>query len=236
MPAPPESPPLDFERRKAHLLAEVARSHPPSRPPLRALHRPLVLVGALVLALSGAAFAVGARLDDLDAFFDYFGGDAEDRAVVARGDEWAFATWMSTEGLCTSLVFPGREGSAACGIPVVGAPRKAAGPEHVVVGGTYRGRSDDLWISGVAAANVSRVEVELVDGRRLEATVYDAPATLGLDLKFFLVRTRVPVQVRPAEPPNPPGLEIPTPAVRAFSAYDARGILLERYSPATATK
>lgn len=68
-------------------------------------------------------------------------------------------------------------------MPVVGAPRKTRGPEHLVVGGTYQGRpNDDLWFDGVAAASVSRVEVEQTDGRRLRAPVYDAPAALGLDL------------------------------------------------------
>jgi hypothetical protein len=146
--------------------------------------------------------------------------------VVTRGEDWAFVAWRSTRGLCTSLVFSENEGATSCG-PVVGAG-ETRGPEHLIAGGSYQGRpDDDLWINGVAAANASRVEVELPDDRRLQAPVYDAPAALGLDLKFFLVRTH---------PPEgwPPKVGTPEPPFRAFSAYDARGRLLERFGPATA--
>jgi hypothetical protein len=179
----------------------------------------------------------GARLGDLDAFFKFFDKEANhpsiprligDRAVITRGEDWAFVGWRSTRGLCMSLVFPENEGGTSCGMPVVGASREAGGREHFVVGGMYQGRpDDDLWIDGVAAANVSRVEVELPDGRRLQAPVYDAPAALGLDLKFFLVRTRPPEY-------GAPKVEIPELPVRALSAYDARGRLLERFSPSAA--
>jgi hypothetical protein len=198
------------------------------------LRRRLALAAALVLALTGVgtAFAVGTRLGDLDAFFEFFDEEAPnpsiprligDRAVVTRGEDWAFVAWKSTRGLCTSLVLSENEGGTSCGISVAGAPRETrAGPEHLIVGGGYQGRpDDDLWIQGVAAANARRVEVELTDGRRLQAPVYDAPAALELDLKFFLVRTR---------PPGgwPPKIGIPEAPFRAFSAYDARGRLLER--------
>jgi hypothetical protein len=211
------------------------------------LDRRLALVAALVLALTGVgtAFAVGARLGDLDAFFEFFDEEANhpsiprligDRAVITRGEDWAFVAWRSTRGLCTSLVFPENEGATSCGVPLVGASRETRGREHMVVGGTYQGRpDDDLWIDGVAAVDVSRVEVELSDGRRLQASVYDAPAALGLDLKFFLVRTRFRIQTRrPEHGRSGPKLEIPEPPVRAFSTYDARGRLLERFSPANA--
>ena len=152
-----------------------------------------------------------------------------DRGVITRGKDWAFVAWRSTIGLCTSLELPENQGGTSCGMPVVGAPRKTLGREHLIVGGSYQGRpDDDLWIDGVAAANASRVEVELTDGRRLEAPVYDAPAALGLDLKFFLVRTRPP-EGWPSKVGTP---EIP---FRAFRAYDARGRLLERFGPAAAS-
>jgi hypothetical protein len=200
------------------------------------LRRRLALAAASVLALTGVgtAFAVGTRLGDLDAFFEFFDKEANhpsiprligDRAVVTRGEDWAFVAWKSTRGLCTSLVFSENEGGTNCGIPVAGAPREEGAPEHLIVGGSHQGLpDDDLWLQGVAAANASRVEVELGDGRRLQAPVYDAPAALGLDLKFFLVRTR---------PPGgwPPKVGIPGAPFRAFSAYDARGRLLERFGP-----
>lgn len=242
---PPDAPPLDLERRKVHLLAEIARpaarrSHPSRSLPLQ---RRLLLVAVLVLALTGigTALGVGARIGDLDAFFEFFDREGNhpsiprligDRAVIARGDAWAFVAWRSTRGLCTSLVFPERQGGTICGIPVVGAPRETSGPEHQVSGGAYQGRpDDDLWINGVAAANVSRVEVELADGRVLHPLVYDAPAALGLELKFFLVRT--PFRLRTRRD-RTSGLEVPELPFRAFSAYDAHGRLLERFDPAIA--
>jgi hypothetical protein len=204
----------------------------------RGLRRRLAVAASVALALAltgvGTAFAVGARLDDLGAFFEFFDEEANDpsiprligdRAVITRGEDWAFVAWKSTRGLCISLVFPDNQGGTSCGVPVVGAPRDSGGPDHLVVGGAYQGLpDDDLWIDGVAAANVSGVEVELTDDRRLQARVYDAPAALGLDLKFFLVRTR---------PPEgwPPEVGIPEIPVRAFSAFDADGRLLERFGP-----
>jgi hypothetical protein len=220
---------------------EIARPGTRKSRPFRflPLRRRLALAAALVLALTGVgtAFAVGGRLGDLDAFFEFFDNQANDpsiprligdRAVVTRGEDWAFVAWRSTRGLCTSLVFPENQGGTSCGIPVVGAPREERAREHLVVGGAHQGRpDDDLWIDGVAAANVSRVEVDLTDGRRLQAPVYDAPAALGLELKFFLVRTRPP-EGWPPKVGNFTGAPF-----RAFSAYDARGRLLERFGPGT---
>ncbi len=238
---PPEPPPLDFERRHAHLLEEIARPGTRTSRSFRflPLRRRLALAAALVLALTGVvgtAFAVGTRLGDLDSFFEFFDMKANDpsiprligdRAVVTRGEDWAFVAWRSTRGLCTSLVFPENQGGTSCGIPVVGAPRAEGAPEHLVIGGAHQGRpDDDVWFNGVAAANVSRVEVELNDGGSVQARVYDAPAALGLDLKFFLVRTRPPEN-------GAPKVGAPEPPFRAFRAYDADGRLLERFGPST---
>ena len=239
---PPEPPRLDVERRHAHLLAETARPGTGTSGRFRFLagSRRVVLVAAVLLALTGvgAAFAVSTRLGDLDAFFEFFDKEGNhpsiprligERAVITRGEDWAFVAWRSTRGLCTSLVFAEHEGAgASCGIPVVGAPRETPGPEHLVAGGTHHRPPDDLWINGVTAANVSRVEVELADGRHLRAPVYDAPAALRLDVKFFLIRTRFRLQTR-----RQGEIEVPQPAFRAFSAYDARGRLLQRLDPAS---
>jgi hypothetical protein len=237
---PPEPPSLDFEGRRAHLLAEIARPGMRKSHSFRLLppRRRVAFATALVLALTsvGVVLAEGARVGDLGSFFQFFDEANDpsvprligDRAVITRGDDWAFIGWKSTRGLCTSLVFPQNEGGTSCGMPVVGAPREAGGPEHLVVGGTYQGRpDDDLWVDGVAAANVSRVEVELSDGRRLQASVFEAPAVLGLDLKFFLVRTHPPESGAPKR-------GTPEPPFRAFSAYDAHGRLLERFGPGAA--
>lgn len=235
---PPEPPPLDFESRHAHLLAEIARGGGRTSRAFAFLprRRRLAVAAAVVLGLTGVAtaFAAGTRLGDLGAFFEFFDKDTNDpsiprlignRPVITRGEDWAFVAWMSTRGLCTSLVLSDTQGKTSCDIPVVGVPGETPGRDHFVVGGTYQERpDDDLWLDGVAAANVSRVDVELSDGRRLQAAVYEAPAALGLDLKFFLVRTRPPDHRAPK-----PG--IPELPFRAFSAYDADGRLLERFGP-----
>jgi hypothetical protein len=203
-----------------------------------AVPRRLLLTAVVGLALIGvgAAFAVDERIRALGSFFEFFDKEANhpsiprlvgERAVVTRGEDWALVAWNSTRGLCTSLVFPANQGGTSCGMPIVGASRDTRGPEHLIVGGAYHGGpDDDLWVDGVAVARTSRVEVELSDGRRLEAHVYDAPPALGLDLKFFLVRTRPPKNW-PANPKTP---ESP---IRAFSAYDGRDRLLERFGPRT---
>jgi hypothetical protein len=198
---------------------------------------PAALIRRIIQPRTGRRFALAAALvsrslalarpspwarvfGDLDAFFEFFDEEANhpsiprligDRAVITRGEDWAFVGWRSTRGLCMSLVFPENEGGTLCGMPVGGAPRETRGPEHLITGGWYQGRpDDDLWIDGVAAADVSRVEVELTDGRRLQAPVYDAPAALALDLKFFIVQTRPPEY-------GAPKVEIPEPPVRAAS-------------------
>jgi hypothetical protein len=187
-----------------------------------------VIAGAAaVLAFARLADEEGLRSPDwrVENAYPSTPGLIGDRAVIRRGEDWAFAAWRSTRGLCTSLLFPEAEGATSCGMPIVGALRGTRAPEHLVVGGTLQRRpDDDLWVNGVAAANVRRVEVELADGRRLQAPLYDAPAALGLELKFFLVRARPPEDgARKAAIPESP--------VRAFSAYDAQGRLLERFGP-----
>lgn len=154
-----------------------------------------------------------------------------DQVVITRGEDWAFVASHPGD-VCTSLVFAEDGGGGTSCVQIVGASRRPRGRQHTVAGGSYQGLpEDDLWISGAAAANVRRVEVELADGRRLRATLYDAPAALGLDVKFFLVRTRFRLRMRWD---SASGLEVPELPFRAFIAYDARGRLLERFGPETA--
>jgi len=219
-------------RRHAHLVGEVTR--PSTRK--GGLGLPFarnVALAALILAAlaaAGTAFAISAGLRDFDGFFEMFDEGSNDssiprlvgdRAVITRGDDWAFVGWKSTRGLCTSVVVGDTEGATTCGLPVLGAPQ-TSGRQHFVAGGMYQQRpEDDVWVQGVASANVSRVDIELTDGRRLQAPLYDAPAALGLNLKFFLVRTR------PRDGGATP-VGIPTSPVGAIAAYDDRGQLLER--------
>jgi hypothetical protein len=196
---------------------------------------------AAVIAVATAAVAL-ARLageEEREPAEDYFTvathyptdpGLIGKRAVITRGEDWAFVAWRSTRGLCVSLVLREDEGTStptSCGLPVVGAPGETSSRKHLVVGGTYQQRpGDDLWVEGVAAANASRVNVELSDRRRVQVPLYDAPATLGLDLKFFVVRARPPAERQQAR----------VAPFRAFRAYDSDGRLLERFGPPTSEK
>jgi hypothetical protein len=198
------------------------------------MRRSRLAIAAVAVVSAGAAAALAvARLVDEETLrspdwrvenaYPSTPGLIGERAVIRRGEDWAFAAWRSTRGLCTSLLFPEAEGATSCGLPIAGALRATRAPEHLVVGGTLqRHPDDDLWVNGVAAANVGRVEVELADGRRLQAPLYDAPAALGLDLKFFLVR------IRPPEDGAPKG---GVPPFRAFRAYDAHGRLRPAVTP-----
>ena len=182
-------------------------------------------VVAAVIAVAAAALL--ARLVD-DGEGNESAGQtlplAVGRAVITRGEDWAFVAWRGPRGLCTSIVFPESERATSCGIPDVGAPRVGRGPQ-LVVGGTYQARpDDDLWVDGVVNAKASRVEVELSDGRRVQAPIYDAPAALGPDLEFFLLRTRPPEEPAPT-------MGAPEPFIRAFRAFDAHGRVLERFGP-----
>lgn len=228
---PPDPPTLDLTRRHAHLVGEVLR--PSTRNSVLGLPfaRNVVLAALILAALmaTGTAFAISAGLRDFVGFFEMFEGSNDpsvprlvgDRTVITSGDDWAFVGWKSTRGLCTSVVFGDTEGATTCGLPVFGAPQ-TSGRQHFVAGGMYQRRpEDDVWVQGVVSAKVSRVDIERTDGRRLQAPLYDAPAALGLNLKFFLVRTR------PRDGGGTP-VGIPASPVGAIAAYDDRGQLLER--------
>lgn len=229
---PPNPPPLDLARRHAHLVEEVARPSTRKRGLAAPFARNVVLAALILatLAAAGTALAISAGLRDFGGFFAWFDEGSKDpsvprlvgnRAVITGGDDWAFVGWKSTRGLCTSVVVGDTEGATTCGLAVFGAP-ETSGRQHFVAGGMYQQRpEDDVWVQGVASAEVGRVDIERTDGRRLQAALYDAPAELGLNLKFFLVRTR------PHDGGTTP-VRIPASPVSAIAAYDHRGQLLER--------
>jgi hypothetical protein len=190
----------------------------------------------LVLALAAATTAFVLALVAVSGYLDEANEPrlirlTADQVVITRGEDWAFVASHPGD-VCTSILFAEEGGGGSC-VQIVGASRKPRGRQHTVAGGaSYRGLSeDDLWISGVAADNVRRVEVELTDGRRLQTRLYDAPAALALDVKCFLVRTRFRIRKRWD---SGSGFEVPELPFLAFNAYDADGRLLERLGPETA--
>jgi hypothetical protein len=187
----------------------------------------VAVVAAVIAVAAAALLAHFVGEDEANPARDQILPLAVGRPVITRGEDWAFVAWKGARGLCTSIVFPTHEARTSCGMPIAGALPDSRSPQHLVVGGASQPRpDDDLWIDGVVVADASRVEVELADGRRVEAPIFNAPAGLGLDLKFFLVRAR--------PPEDPP--EVGVPPFRAFSAYDAQGRLLERFGPPTPEK
>ena len=75
-----------------------------------------------------------------------------------------------------------------------------------------------MTIIGLAAADVARAEIELADGRVLDAPLYEAPAQLDVPLRFFIVRFS----------PPPPRADRRGSAIDVYTAYDREGRLLER--------
>lgn len=115
---------------------------------------------------------------------------------MTGADGWTLVAWQGDAGVCVDFAIPGNS-PFACGFPVRGA--KAAGdasgvgpPVHAVsgfvVGGNLFGGDGKATVFGVAAREVRAVAIELRSGRRVEASVYDAPQALGADLRFFLAR------------------------------------------------
>lgn len=203
---------------------------------IRRPHRPrkrlaLVFAGVAVLALAGTAIGVGVNLLDQQERFHATAPDDPRRlgplVEVASGDDWALIAWKSEVGVCLDFAIPGNS-PFGCGFPVRGAKpatdSSGAGlPTHAVAGtvsgGGLVGGDGKTTIFGVAAREVAAVRVELRDGRVVNTSLYDAPPDLGVELRIFIVRLPLPPQGLRGEGP-----------VRAFSAYDKNGALIERVS------
>ena len=207
-------------------VEERARSRRASRRPTR-----LTVALALfsVLAAAGTAVAVGTSLLDQQERFHASMPDDPERlgplVEVTSGESWALIAWRSKYGICLDFAIPGNS-PFGCGFAVRGAkpPSDTSGsgvPTHAVggfvSGGNLVGGDGKATIFGVAAREVAAVEVELADGRRVEALLYDAPAELRADVKFFIVRLALPPQRLSGDGP-----------VRAYLAYDSGGELIER--------
>lgn len=212
------------ERQDWDDVRRRSRAHARRRKPLLA-----AAAAAAVLAAAGTAVAVGVDLLTQQERFHAEMPDDPERlgplVEVASGEKWALIAWQSTYGICLDFAIPGNS-PFGCGFPVRGAKpvsdRSGSGPPtHAVAGfvssGNLVGGDGKATIFGVAAGEVARVEVELSGGRVVDAPLHDAPAELDADVKFFIVRLRLP----------PQGLDRDGP-VRAYRAYAGDGSLIER--------
>lgn len=207
----------------------LARSRNILRPP-RARNRLVLAVAvAALLALAGTALAVGVNLLTQQERFHARAPDDPKRLgpliEIASGNSWALIAWKSEVGICLDFAIPGNS-PFGCGFPVHGAKPAAdtsgsGPPTHAIAGffsgGNLVGGDGKASIFGVAARDVAAVKVELRDGQVVDAPLYDAPSELSVDVRFFIVRLSLGKLER--RPENP---------VRAYSAYDRDGRLIER--------
>ncbi len=220
----------DAPIEKANWPDVLARSRKIRRP--RRGRRRLVLALAVItlLALVGTAVGVGISLLTQQERFHATLRDDPKRlgplVEIASGDSWALIGWRDVDGrICLDFAIPGNS-PFGCGFPVRGAKAAtdASGsglPTHAVAGffsgGNLVGGDGKATIFGVAAHEVAAVKIELLDGRVINAPVYDAPPSLKTEVRFFIVRLRLGELEHRFENPVP-----------AYSAYDRDGMLIER--------
>jgi hypothetical protein len=215
---------------KANWADVLARSSKPRRPRLARRRLVLALAVITVLMLAGTAIGVGINLLTQQERFHATLPDDPNRlgplVEITSADNWALIGWWSTSGLCLDFAIPGNS-PFGCDFPVRGAKAATDGsgsglPTHAVAGfysgGNLVGGDGKATIFGVAAEEVAAVKIELRDGRVINAPLYDAPPDLKAQVRFFIVRLRVG---------NLGGLSADGP-VRAYSAYDRTGMLIER--------
>lgn len=182
----------------------------------------LAALAVLVLSLVGAGYGLGL------SFWDQYGDPNSrrlgERVEVAAEDGWSLQAWRTTRGICLGLAVNDEPRFSGCGMPVVGAPPDTMFPKerptHLIgyLAGYTGVDNPRLFVTGPVAKSVARVEVELTDGRRLEAKVFAAPEDLASGLRFYVVEASDPLEAGLGRNP-----------VRALRAYDAAGIRLEQW-------
>ena len=201
----------------------------------RQLRRPsrrrrlVAALAAVVLGAAGTAVAVQSDFVSQQERFHARVPDDPERlgplVEIASGENWALIAWRSEAGICVDFAIPGNS-PYGCGFPVRGAkpPSDASGagpPVHAVAGfvsgAGLVGGDGKSTIFGIAAREVAAVRITLRDARVVDAPLYDAPRELEADVRFFVVRLTLPPQTLRGRG-----------QVRAYSAYDAHGELIER--------
>lgn len=190
----------------------------------------LAVLAVALLVLAGSAVALRGDLLAQQEQFHAVPDHPQARGPlveIASREDWALIAWQSEAGLCLDFAIPGNS-PFGCGFPVRGAKPAtdssgSGPPTHAVAGfvsgGGLVGGDGKTTMFGVAAREVAAVEVELADGRRVEAPIYDAPAELQAEARFFIVRRVLP----------PQGIDQREGPVRAWLAYDDDGRLIERH-------
>ncbi len=226
IPTPPEHPFLGEARVSElaqHLERELQLEPAATWTRLRARRRSILALAMLaIFTLVGTGYAVG---NDVFDVFDHWASPTDpkrigDRFEVATGEGWALQAWTSTRGICLGVVLDGDPAGSGCGMPVVGAPPDSVfqqpPPTHLI--GYMAGGADGypLYVTGPIAENVARVEIQLIDGRLLEAAVYEAPTDFKTAVDFyFLLDTQSANTTFERHP------------VKTLRAYDTQGVLLE---------
>jgi hypothetical protein len=235
--SPPESGPIPSDRLavlREKLVEEVSQSAWPSRRLRIGFSRRgyVVVVGCFValLAIAGGAIGVGLNLVGEQERIDNAGiAPSEMRAIgarveVARGDDWSLMAWRSQNGFCIASAWAGASGAVSNSVRSCGrVPSEEPGASRYLVAtlGVPTPASDGRGlVAGIVMPTVSRIEIELADGRVLAARTVAAPEPLA-DVRIFLVRAKFDqVPIRPG------GLR----PVRAYSLFSPDGRLLERFA------
>lgn len=208
----------------------VERSHRRrfnARPRKRLL---LALAVLTLLAVAGTAIGLSTSLlRQVERFHANLPDDPNrigPAVEIAGGEDWALVAWQSDNGICLDFAVPGNQ-AFDCDFPVRGAkpPSNTLGsglPVHAVGGfvsfaGLVGAADSETSIFGVAAPEVTSVQIELRDGRVLKPRLYDPPPALNTQLKFFITRLDLP--------PYQPGTGSP---VRFYTAFNQKGVLIER--------
>jgi hypothetical protein len=230
-------PPRRFAERRDHLIHAITHDRPAARGrsalPTLPRRRGLLAAAAAVVALAAVGSAVGFGVNlltqqeqlhqQISSFDPHSPKPIGSSVEVASGSTWALVAWKTAEGICLDYAVLGRAVSG-CGFPVPGAiaADHSQGPLHevaAVVASSGLSSEGRAAIAGIAASDVSSVQIELADGQILPAETYDAPEALAANVRFFLLRLPISASLN--------GQDVSF--ARALLAYGANDRLLERF-------